>query len=72
MSEDVFMFEGNNPDMLKANKSARITFKYFWREIYWERKRIVPSLDMAIIKLPFWDKNTEKHDENNPKAPRLG
>jgi uncharacterized protein len=51
----VFMFDGDDPGMLDANKKARATFRYFWRELAWERRRIVPGLDMACVKAPFSD-----------------
>ena len=41
------------PQMLGAFKQAQSTFKYFWRELYWERRRIVPALDFAFIKVAF-------------------
>ena len=53
--EPVFMFEGDDPDILSASRVARQTFKYFWREMSWERRRIVPAIDIAMIKLPFTD-----------------
>ncbi|MCL4169364.1 UNVERIFIED_CONTAM: hypothetical protein GTU68_045403, partial [Idotea baltica] len=39
--------------MEMANLQAQQTFKYFWREVYWEYRRIVPSHDLAIVKVPF-------------------
>lgn len=41
--------------MQNAYQSARASFRYFWRELSWERRRIVPALDLAIVKLPFTD-----------------
>lgn len=41
--------------MTLAHEAAQRSFKYFWRELSWERRRIVPGLDMAMIKLPFSD-----------------
>jgi uncharacterized protein YegJ (DUF2314 family) len=55
MSEAVFMFDGQDEAMQQASEDARQTFKFFWRELSWERRRIVPGLDMAMIKLPFTD-----------------
>jgi uncharacterized protein YegJ (DUF2314 family) len=55
MSERVFMFDGQDPQMLQAYAAAQQSFKYFWRELSWERRRIVPGLDMAMVKLPFSD-----------------
>lgn len=53
--EPVFMFEGDDPDIQAASLAARKTFKFFWRELSWERRRIVPAIDIAMIKLPFTD-----------------
>lgn len=55
MSETVFMFDANDPEMQRAYKSAQDTFRYFWRELTWEQRRIVPGLDMAMVKAPFTD-----------------
>ena len=55
MSEPVFFSEGDDAEMTAASAAARHSFKFFWRELSWERRRIVPALDMAMIKLPFTD-----------------
>lgn len=55
MSEPVFNFDDRDPAMQLAHDTAQRTFKYFWRELSWERRRIVPGLDMAMVKLPFTD-----------------
>jgi len=49
------MFDGEDPQMVAAYGAAQESFKYFWRELSWERQRIIPGLDMAAIKLPFTD-----------------
>jgi uncharacterized protein len=54
-SSPVFMSEDSDPDMQRAYEEARATFRYFWREIAWERRRIVPALDLAAVKAPFRD-----------------
>jgi uncharacterized protein len=51
----VFMFDGDDPEMGHASAEARATFGYFWRELAWERRRIVPALDFATVKAPFSD-----------------
>jgi uncharacterized protein YegJ (DUF2314 family) len=51
----VFMFDDNDVQMQAAHKKARANFKYFWRELAWERRRIVPGLDLAVVKAPFSD-----------------
>ena len=55
MSEPVFNFDDRDPAMQLAYDAAQRTFKHFWRELSWERRRIVPGLDMAMVKLPFTD-----------------
>lgn len=56
MSESpVFMFDNSDPEMQHAYEIARATFRYFWREVAWERRRIVPGLDLACVKAPFSD-----------------
>ncbi|ULJ63602.1 DUF2314 domain-containing protein [Wielerella bovis] len=44
-----------NPDddLEQAYAHARATFKYFWRELYWEYRRMIPALDFAMVKAPF-------------------
>jgi uncharacterized protein YegJ (DUF2314 family) len=51
----VFMFDNSDPEMQRAYEKARETFRYFWREVAWERRRIVPALDLACVKAPFSD-----------------
>ena len=55
----VFWFDNNDPEMQRACENARANFRYFWREIAWERRRIVPALDMACVKAPFSDGGAE-------------
>src|SRR5262245_22597323 len=55
MSEPIFNFDDRDPAMQSAYEAAQRSFKYFWRELSWERRRIVPGLDMAMVKLPFTD-----------------
>ncbi len=39
--------------MKQASQNAQYNFKYFWRELYWESRRIVPGHDFAMVKIPF-------------------
>ena len=57
----VILFEGSDPDMAKANEQARSTFKYLWREIAWERRRIVPGFNLIAVKLAFTDGTNVEH-----------
>ncbi|TWU49050.1 DUF2314 domain-containing protein [Rubripirellula reticaptiva] len=57
MSEDphIFISPGDDPEMVEASKKARQTFKYFWREMAWEKRRIVPGLELAAVKASLFD-----------------
>jgi len=63
MSEPVFKFDGEDPRMRQAYESARRTFKFFWRELSWEGRRIIPALGLAAVKFPFTD--GPRDDENS-------
>lgn len=43
----------NSPQLDRAAASARKTFGYFWREMTWERNRIIPGVGAAAVKLSF-------------------
>ncbi|WP_404307810.1 DUF2314 domain-containing protein [Neorhodopirellula lusitana] len=51
----VFLSPGDDPEMAAAGKRARQSFKYFWREMAWERRRIIPGLEMAGVKVSLFD-----------------
>jgi len=51
--EPVFYADGEDEAILKAFEQARKSFRYFWRELYWERLRIVPALSFACVKVAF-------------------
>ena len=51
----IFVSPGGDQEMEQAALKARQTFKYFWREVSWERRRIVPALDLAAVKATFSD-----------------
>lgn len=51
--KEIFFASGNNPKMIEAFKNAQDTFKYFWRELSWEYRRIIPALDVACVKATF-------------------
>lgn len=54
-SSTVVMFDSDS-EMRRAYDQARSTFRYFWRELAWERRRIVRALDLACVKAPFSDR----------------
>ena len=55
----IFWADGNDPKMIEAFKNAQKTFKYFWRELSWEQRRIVPALDIACVKIAFTQETEE-------------
>lgn len=56
MSEStVFHTPNNDAEMEAASAQARQTFRFFWREMAWERRRIIPGLSMAAVKAAFSD-----------------
>ena len=58
----VFLFDNDDPEMQQAYGEARATFRYFWREVAWERRRIVPALGLACVKAPFSDADGPRED----------
>lgn len=42
-------------DMAGAVGAARATFRYFWREMSWEMRRIIPGNALSAVKLEFFD-----------------
>ncbi len=67
----VFFASDSDPKMQAAYEKARATFRYFWREMAWERRRIVPALDMAVVKVPFQDPPGTKYDSKVPEAEQM-
>ncbi len=63
MSEEekspIFWMDHEAPEMQAAIKNAQSTYKFFWRELAWEQRRIVPALDIASVKAPFYDPGAE-------------
>lgn len=54
-SSPVVMFDNSDPEMQAAYARARETFRLFWREVAWDRRRIIPALSLAAVKAPFSD-----------------
>lgn len=67
----IFMAGGDDPEMQSASEQARATFRYFWREIAWERRRIVPALDLACVKAPFSDGENAAPVEGQPDVEQM-
>jgi uncharacterized protein len=70
-SSTVVMFDNSDHEMRRAYEQARSTFRYFWRELAWERRRIVPALDLACIKAPFSDGPSQHRTEVSPKEEQM-
>ena len=51
----IYFVSSDEDYMQHAFRQARESFKYFWRELYWERRRIEPMLDYAMVKICFLD-----------------
>ncbi|WP_369939603.1 DUF2314 domain-containing protein [Xanthomonas medicagonis] len=69
MSQDsTYSVDGEDAAMLEAFHAARRTFKFFWRELSWEYRRIVPGLDMAAVKLAF---ETDADDRDAPRVEHM-
>lgn len=49
----LFYRKGADPAVVEASARARASFGVFWREMSWERRRIVPGTQLAVIKVPF-------------------
>lgn len=63
--EDGIVWLNADDDLEQAYAHARATFKYFWRELYWEYHRIIPALDFAMVKAPFTQEiNGEERTEH--------
>jgi uncharacterized protein YegJ (DUF2314 family) len=63
MTKKIFFASGENPKMIAAFQRAQETFPYFWRELSWEYRRIVPGLDVACVKVAF---SQEMEGEEEP------
>ena len=53
MTAGTIFYAEADEQMLSASLGARATFKYLWRELSWENRRIVPALEMYAAKVGF-------------------
>ena len=52
--EDLITFvEQDEESLMEAFERAQTTFPYFWRELSWEYRRIIPALSIASVKAAF-------------------
>lgn len=60
----VFFLRPDDPALHAAMTSARATFKYLWRELTWEYRRIIPGLQLSAVKAAFRDGDDEDGTEH--------
>lgn len=70
-SSPVFMFDNSDAQMQRAYEQARSSFRFFWREVAWDRRRIVPALDLACIKAPFADGERRAANDGKPEVEHM-
>lgn len=58
----VFYAPSDDPALRAAMERARATFKYLWRELTWEYRRIVPALELSAVKAAFIDDGARPED----------
>ncbi|WP_018610504.1 DUF2314 domain-containing protein [Uliginosibacterium gangwonense] len=56
----IYSFDHGEAAMQRAVSHARNTFKFFWRELSWEYRRIVPGLGFAAVKIAFETDSRQK------------
>lgn len=61
MTSPVFHFDGDSPALRQAIAGARASFRYFLRELCWERQRIIPGWDQIAVKAAFADGAAIEH-----------
>ena len=49
------VFAKDDAAMQRAFASAQETFRYFWREVAWDKRRIVQGMEFAYVKAAFSD-----------------
>ncbi len=63
----VYLSKEDDAEMEAASAKSRQTFRYFWRELSWEYRRIIPGLDLACVKVAFSD----PPETANPETPNV-
>ena len=51
----ITLHKDDDPALEQASKKAKATFRYFWRELSWEYRRIIPGLELAAFKVALTD-----------------
>lgn len=57
--------------MQRASRKAQRAFRYFWREVACDHRRIVPVLSMAIVKAPFSDDKPRARPKDAPEVEHM-
>jgi uncharacterized protein YegJ (DUF2314 family) len=70
-SHPAFLADNSDPEMQRAYEQARCTFRYFWREVAWDRRRIVPALALAGVKAPFTDGERRGRTDGKPTVEHM-
>jgi uncharacterized protein YegJ (DUF2314 family) len=52
----IYRFNQDDPEMQQAFRHAGSTFRFLWRELSWERRRIIPALQLSAVKTAFADR----------------
>lgn len=68
----MFLFDNNDAEMREAYRRAQAKFRYVWRGLVWERRRIVPALDLARVKAYFTDGEAPPKADGQPQAEQTG
>lgn len=67
----IYFVEDKDPEMRRAIERARESFRYFWRELAWEQRRIIPGLSLAAVKVPFSDPPEIEHAADEPAVEQM-
>ncbi|MEP3889347.1 MAG: DUF2314 domain-containing protein [Hellea sp.] len=57
----IFNSPSNDSEMEHAARQARKNFKFFWREMTWEYRRIIPAMGIASVKIRFDEGDTTEY-----------
>ncbi len=64
MSESPVTFHmGDDPEIVAAAENARRTFRHFWNQVSLDFNRIVPALELACLKVPFSDDDSDDESQ---------
>jgi uncharacterized protein YegJ (DUF2314 family) len=55
------VYEATEDQMEHAYAGARATFRFFWREMWWEHRRIIKAFPIACVKFAFHEAGQVEH-----------